>query len=140
MTLRFGMVALLASVSFATLAGCSGNDGKIELDTSSSAALTDQGNDSLFTIKLVEAREDGYALDGVKVKVTPDGKDAIDVTCKVNDANANSKLDKGDTLTCTEPSQNTLGKDLVGKEMTVELFVKIDGEEERVGDATYDAK
>ena len=119
MTLRFGMVALLASVSFATLAGCSGNDGKIELDTSSSAALTDQGNDSLFTIKLVEAREDGYALDGVKVKVTPDGKDAIDVTCKVNDANANSKLDKGDTLACTEPADNRLGKDLAGKEIDV---------------------
>ena len=140
MKLRFETVPVLAMLSLAaTLAGCSGNDGKIEVD-SGSAALTDQGNDTLFTIKLVEARDDGYAFDGVKVKVTPEDKDAIDVTCKINDVNANSKLDKGDTLSCTEPADNRLGKDLVGKEIEVELFAKIDGSEERVGDAAYDAK
>ena len=41
---------------------------------------------------------------------------------------------------CTEPAENRLGKDLAGKEIEVELFAKIDGAEERVGDATYDAK
>jgi hypothetical protein len=127
------MLALLA------LAGCSGNDGKIELESTASA-LTDQGNDSLFTIKLVEAREEGYVFDGVKVKVTPDDKDAIDVTCKINDLNSNSKLDKGDTLTCVEPADNKLGKDLAGKAMAVELFARVDGAEERIGDASYDAK
>jgi hypothetical protein len=141
MTLRFGMVALalVSFASLATVAGCSGNDGKIEVD-SGSAALTDQGNDTLFTIKLVEARADGYAMDSVKVKVTPEDKDAIEVTCKLTDVNANGKLDKGDTLSCTEPAENKLGKDLAGKEIDVELFATIDGAEERVGDATYDAK
>ena len=62
MTLRFGMVALLASLSLVTLAGCSGNDGKIEVAAASSA-LTDEGNDTLFTITVVEARDDEYALD-----------------------------------------------------------------------------
>ena len=133
MKLRFALVAVLA------LVGCSGNDGKIEVE-SSSAALTDQGGDSLFTIKLVEAREDGYAFEGVHVKVTPEDKDAIDLTCTINDLNTNKKLDKGDTVTCVEPAENKLGKDLTGKEIEVELFAKIDGDDERVGDATYDAK
>lgn len=138
MMLRFGMVALLAFVAV-TAAGCSGNDGKIEVDTGS-AALTDQGNDTLFTVKLVEAREEGYAFDGIKVKVTPEGKDVIEVTCKINDINSNSKLDKGDTLSCTEPAENKLGTELAGKEIEVELFAKVDGAEERIGDAAYDAK
>jgi len=141
MMLRFETVSgLIAMLALASLVGCSGNDGKIELDTSSSAALTDQGNDALFTIKLVEARESGYAMDTVKVKVTPEDKEAIDVTCKISDVNANSKLDKGDTLSCTEPAENKLGKDLAGKEIEVELFATVDGKEERVGDAEYDAK
>jgi hypothetical protein len=136
MKLRFVAVPMLAVLA---LVGCSGNDGAIEVEAGSSA-LTDQGNDTLFTIKLVEAREDGYALEGVKVKVTPEDKDAIEVTCKINDVNANSKLDQGDTLACTEPAENKLGKELAGKAIEVELFAKIDGAEERVGDAEYDAK
>jgi hypothetical protein len=131
--------ALVAMVAVAGLVGCSGNDGKIEVESASSA-LTDQGGDSLFTIKLVEARDEGYAFDGVHVKVTPEDKDAIDLNCTINDLNTNKKLDKGDTLTCVEPAENKLGKDLAGKEIDVELFVKIDGDEERVGDASYDAK
>jgi hypothetical protein len=127
------MLALLA------LVGCSGNDGKIELESTASA-LTDQGNDTLFTIKLVEAREEGYLFEGVKVKVTPEDKETIDVTCKINDLNSNSKLDKGDTLSCVEPTENKLGKEIAGKEVEVELFARVDGAEERVGDATYDAK
>ena len=141
MTLRYGTVALLATLSLVTLAGCSGNDGKIEVAAASSA-LTDQGNDTLFTITVVEAREEGYALEGMKVKITPQDKDLLDVTttCKVTDVNGSSKLDKGDTISCTEPAENELGKDLAGKEIDVELFATIDGAEERVGDASYDAK
>jgi hypothetical protein len=141
MTLRFGMVALLASLSLVTVAGCSGNDGKIEVAAASSA-LTDQGNDTLFTITVVEARDEGYALDSLKVKITPEDKELLDLTttCKVTDVNANSKLDKGDTIVCNEPSQNTLGKDFAGKEIDVELFATVEGKEERVGDASYDAK
>lgn len=138
MKLRLGMVAV-AFLSFAALGGCSGNEGKIEVESASSA-LTDQGSDTLFTLKLVEAREDGYSFDGVKVKVTPEDKEPIDVTCKINDVNSNSKLDKGDTLSCTEPAENRLGKDLAGKAIEVELFAKVDGSEERVGDGEYDAK
>ena len=139
MKLGFVVFAMLALASLTGVVGCSGNDGKIEVEAASSA-LTDQGNDALFTIKLVEAREDGYAIDAFKVKATPKDKGAIDVTCKVNDLNSNTKLDKGDTLTCTEPADNRLGKDLAGKEIEVELFAPVDGEEERVGDATYTAK
>ena len=136
MKLRLAMVAFAAVI---VVAGCSGNDGGIEVDTASSA-ITDQGNDSLFTIKLVEAREEGYGFDGVKVRVTPEGRDAFDATCKIDDLNSSSKLDKGDTLSCTEPADNKVGKDLAGKEIEVELFAVIDGSEERIGDATYDAK
>lgn len=141
MTLRFGMVALLSTMSVASLAGCSGNDGKIEVAAASSA-LTDQGNDTLFTITVVEAREEGYALDTMKVKITPEDKELVDVTatCKVTDVNANSKLDKGDTIACSEPNANLLGNDFAGKEVDVELFATIDGKEERVGDSSYDAK
>jgi hypothetical protein len=74
------------------------------------------------------------------VKVTPEDGEAIEVTCAVSDVNANSKLDKGDTLSCAEPAENKLGKDLAGKEIDVELFATIDGSEERIGDASYDAK
>lgn len=132
MKLRFVLAFMVA------LVGCSGNDGKIDVKAASSA-LTDQGNDTLFTIDVVEARADGYALDGIRVKVTPEDKDTIDVVCKVNDANTNQKLDKGDTLTCTEPAENKLGADLAGKEIEVELFAKVDGEEERIGDGSYAA-
>ena len=139
MKLRFALVAALALGCAAALVGCSGNDGKIEVE-SASAALTNQGNDSLFTIKLVEARDDGYAFEGVHVKVTPDEKDTVDLSCTINDFNTNKKLDKGDTVTCTEPSENKFGTDLAGKEIEVELYAKIDGEDERIGDGAYDAK
>ncbi len=127
------LVSLAAAL---VMGGCSGNDGKIEV-ASSGAALTDKGGDRLFTVKLVEAREDGYALDGLRVKVKPDGKDAVDAVCTPADLNANGKLDKGDTMACAEPETNALGRDVAGKEVDVELYAKIDGSEERVGDATW---
>lgn len=131
--------SVLVSLALAlVVGGCSGNDGKIEVE-SAGAALTDKGGDSLFTIKLVEAREGGYELEGLRVKVKPDGKDAIDALCTVNDVNANKKLDKGDTMSCAEPAANALGPDVAGKEADVELFAKIDGSEERVGDASWTA-
>lgn len=136
MKLRSDVVAVLACVVFV---GCSGNDGKIEVDTASSA-ITDQGSDSLFTIELVEARGEGYAFEGMRVRVTPEGKDAFDAACKINDANVSSKLDKGDRLACSEPAENRVGRDLAGKKIEVELFAMIDGADERVGDASYDAK
>ncbi len=136
MKLRFLLVTLAALVA---ASGCSGNDGQIEVE-SAGAALTDKGGDSLFTIKLVEAREGGYALEGLRVKVKPDGKDAIDVVCTVGDVNESQKLDKGDTMSCAEPATNALGPDLAGKEADVELYAKIDGSEERVGDATWTPK
>lgn len=132
-SLGVGLALVLGGV------GCSGNDGQIEVD-SSGAALTDKGGDSLFTIKLTDARSEGYALDGLRVKVTPSGKDGVDVTFAVDDVDANGKLDKGDTLTCTEPSSNVLGADAAGKDAEVELFATIDGKEERVGDATWTPK
>jgi hypothetical protein len=121
----------------AALAACSGNDGKISVEDEG-GALTDNGGDALFVVKLDEAgREEGYALDGLEVKAAPDGKDAIRVACTPNDANGNQRLDRGETLSCKEGSANDFGAGLSGKEVKVELFAKIDGDEERVGDAKW---
>jgi hypothetical protein len=117
-------------------AACSGNDGEIKVDAGQTP-LTDQGKDTLFTVEIVKARDGGYASDTFKVKVTPDGKDAIDVTCTFNDVNSNKTLDVGDKLSCVESAENNLGIDIAGKEAKVELFATIDGSEERVGDATW---
>jgi len=124
------------SIALAALVGCSGNDGKIDVKAGS-AALTEKGGDALFTIELLETRDQGYGLDGLRVTVTAEGNKAIVVTCTVNDVGKNGKLDKGDTMTCAEPASNVLGPDLAGKNVDVELFAKIDGDEERVGDATW---
>jgi hypothetical protein len=117
-------------------AACSGNDGEIKVEPAT-APLTDKGSDALFTVSVVAARVDGYAPDSFRVKVTPDGEDAIDVVCTFGDANTNKKLDKGDTLTCVEGAENKLDVKLAGAEVKVELFAKIDDEEERIGDTTW---
>ena len=122
-------IALLA-------AACSGNDGEIKIE-SVKTPLTDQGKDTLFTVEIVKARDGGYAPDAFKVKVTPDGKDAVEVTCALSDVNANKLLDVGDKLSCVEGAENKLGADIAGKGAHVELFATIDGSEERIGDATW---
>ena len=117
-------------------AACSGNDGEIKLEAVKTP-LTDQGKDTLFTVEVIKARDGGYASDTFKVKVTPDGKNAIEVACTFSDVNTNKTLDVGDKLTCAEGAENKLGADIAGKEAKVELFATIDGSEERVGDATW---
>jgi hypothetical protein len=134
---RFGF-ALAAFLGLA-VAACSGNDGSISV-TPAASTLTANGADSLFTIKLDDGSSDGYSFDVLTTKVTPDGKDAIVVACALVDTNGNGKLDKAETLTCTEGKDNVLGPDLVGKEIAVELFAKIDGKDQRVGDATWTPK
>lgn len=126
-------IALALSLS---AAACSGNDGEIKLDAAA-APLTDKGADALFTIEIVKARDGGYASDTIKVKVTPDGKEAIVVLCSVTDVNASKTLDAGDKVVCIEPADNKLGVDAAGKAADVELFATIDGSEERIGDATW---
>jgi hypothetical protein len=128
-------LAAVATIALFAVA-CSGNDGEIKLEAGKTA-LTDQGRDTLFTVEIVKAREGGYATDKLKVKVTPDGKDAVEVTCVLNDVNANKTLDVGDKLACSEGPENQLGAEIAGKEAEVELFATIDGDEERVGDATW---
>lgn len=131
------LIALTSLVALSLCAAaCSGNDGAIKVDPAQTA-LTDQGKDSLFTLEIVEARDGGYASDTLKVQVTPDGKDAITVSCSFSDVNTNKKLDVGDKLACTEGAENTLGAAMAGQEAKVELFATIDGSEERVGDATW---
>jgi len=115
---------------------CSGNDGEIKLDAAA-APLTDKGGDALFTLEIVKARDGGYAPDTIKVKVTPNGKDAIAVSCSPTDVNANKRLDVGDKVVCVEPADNALGVDIAGKQAGVELFATIDGSEARIGDATW---
>jgi hypothetical protein len=130
----FTFVSVLALGLFS--AACSGNDGEISVEPAN-VPLTEKGNDSLFTVSVVKSSDDGYATDSFKVRVTPDGKDAIDVFCTLNDVNTNQKLDKGDKLNCSEPAENKLDATLAGKEVKVELFAKVDDEEERIGDATW---
>lgn len=134
------LFTLSAAVLVASTAACSGNDGKISVEPADSA-LTDEGNDTLFTVKVDEAgQSEGYALDGLKVKATPDDKDAIDVVCTTNDANGDGKLGKDETLSCKEGASNDFGKELSGKDVKIELFAKIDGDDQRVGDATWTPK
>jgi hypothetical protein len=134
MKLSLFVLATLALV--ATITGCSSGDGEIAIDAATTP-LTAEGNDQLFTIRLVDAREGGYALDGLVVKALPDGKDAIVLSCTPSDTNGNQKLEKGETIACSEGSTNELGPDLAGKEIDVELYAKIDDEEQKVGGATW---
>ena len=134
--MKLSLTASALTIALAlSAAACSGNDGEIKLDAAA-APLTDKGSDALFTIEIVKARDGGYASDTIKVKVTPDGKDALEVSCSVTDVNANKTLDVGDKVVCLEPADNKLGADIAGKEANVELFASIDGSEERIGDAT----
>jgi hypothetical protein len=124
--------------SIVGLAACSGNDGKISV-ASSDAALTDNGADKLFTVKLEDG--DGYDIKTLVVKATPEDKDAKALVITVHDTNGNGKLEKDETIDCIEGQSNDFGKDLAGKEVKVELFATIDGKaDERVGDATWTPK
>ncbi len=135
--MKLSLTASALTIALAlSAAACSGNDGEIKL-AAAAAPLTDKGSDALFTIEIVKARDGGYASDTIKVKVTPDGKDAFEVSCSVTDVNANKTLDVGDKVVCLEPADNKLGADIAGKEANVELFASIDGSEERIGDATW---
>lgn len=130
-----GLVAL--TVMSASVLACSSGEGKVEID-SAKTALTEQANDKLFTVKIVEARPEGYALEAMSVKILLDGKDPITLTsCTVTDANTNAKVDKDDKLECVEGSTNLLGPDLAGKEIEVEVYAKVDGSDELVGAADW---
>jgi hypothetical protein len=131
---------VVALTALAALAGCSGNDGKISVAASDSA-LTDNGADKLFTVKLEDDNKHPYDIKTLVVKATPDGKDAITVGITVHDTNGNGLLDKDETIDCVEGAANDFGKDLSGKDVKVELFATIDGKsDERVGDATWTPK
>jgi hypothetical protein len=132
--LRFA--SCLAVVSLATLAGCSSGDGEIAVDAATSP-LTASGNDKLFTLRLVEAREGGYALEGLVVKVTVDDKEPFTVACAPEDANGNGAIDKDEKLECNEAEGNQLDASAAGKELDVELYAVIDGDETKVGSATW---
>lgn len=129
-----GLVTVLALAAAAV--GCSGGDGEISVANAASAP-TDAGEDKLFTVKVESGREEGYALAGLEVKATPEGKSALVVACTPADANGNQKLDAGESLACAEGATNLFGKDAVGKEIDVELFAQIDGKATRIGSATW---
>lgn len=137
--MKLGHVLAVALVVVAPIfgAGCSGNDGEIEVDAAGTA-LTAEGNDALFTLRLVGARDGGYALAALKVKVTPADKDAIDVSCTPNDTNGDGKLGEGESLVCREGATNILDPSIAGTEaIKVEMFATIDGKEETIGDAEW---
>lgn len=134
--MKLSLFAPAALALVATITGCSSGDGEIAIDAATTP-LTAEGDDQLFTIRLVDAREDGYALDGLVVKALPDGKEAVVLSCTPSDTNGNQKLEKGETVTCSEGSSNQLGPDLAGEEIDVELYARIDDEEQKVGAATW---
>jgi len=117
-------------------AGCSSSDGEISV-TAATTPLTEKGSDALFTIKVVDGVEEGYALEGLIVKVTPEGKSEIKPVCTPNDVNGNKKLEKNESVTCVENAANELDATLAGKELKVELFAKVDGEEKSIGESKW---
>jgi hypothetical protein len=128
-----------AALAFATsLMACSdGGEGKVEIEAAKTA-LTDQGKDKLFTVKIVEAPADGYGLEAMSVKVLIEGKEPITLSsCTALDANTNTKIDKDDKLECAEGEANVLGVDLAGKELEVEVYAKVDGNDKLVGKADW---
>lgn len=133
--MKFFPLATVVALALSA-AACSGNDGEIKLE-SVNTPLTEQGKDTLFNLEIIKARDGGYAAGTIKVKVTPVGRDAIEVSCVLSDVNGNKIVDVGDKLACAEGAENKLGADSAGKEATVELFATIEGSEERVGDATW---
>jgi hypothetical protein len=137
MKLKALLVAFALTTSF--LAGCSGGDGEIAVD-SASAPLTSAGNDKLFTLRIVEARDGGYPIDGLVVKATVDDKEPITITCVPTDTNANKALEKGEVLECTEAATNQLDSSVAGKEIEIALTAKIDGEDVTVGTASWTPK
>lgn len=137
-SLALGAVVVVSSFA-PLLTGCSSADGAISVEPATTS-LTDKANDALFTVKLDEAREGGYALEGLAVKVKIDDGDTITSTCVPNDTNTNKRLDQGETLSCSEGATNVFDAKSVGKEGTVQLFAKIDDKEELVGDATWTPK
>jgi hypothetical protein len=138
--MKLAILTLSTIAAFAMgLVGCSSSDGEIEV-TSASTPLSEKGGDQLFTIKLVDAAVDGYALETLVVKITPEGKSELKPTCTPNDANGNKKLEKNETVTCVENSTNELDASIAGKPVKVVLFAKIDGEEKEIGEATWTAK
>ncbi|MBX3207402.1 MAG: hypothetical protein KF764_20305 [Labilithrix sp.] len=134
--MKLAALLSLVAVSLAALSGCSGGDGEIAVDAATSA-LTAEGNDELFTIRIVEAREGGYALSGLVVKAIVDGKDPLVVSCATSDANGNGVLDKDDKLTCKESGTNDFDASLAGKEIDVELYATIEDKETKVGAASW---
>lgn len=135
--MKLSMLGLTSlSLVLSALTGCSGGDGEIAVDGATSP-LTAEGNDKLFTIRVLDARDGGYALDSLTVKVLVEDKEPVTVTCTTGDKNGSGTLDKDDTLDCTEPAANQFGADLAGKDIDVELDAKIDGEDTKVGTATW---
>lgn len=130
-----GLVFAVA-VAIAALTGCSSGDGEIAVEAASSP-LSAEANDKLFTVKIVEAREGGYALDKLVVKAIVDGKDPIIVSCTTQDLNTSKTLDKDDKLDCAEGAENKFDTAIAGQEVDVELYATIDGKEELVGSSTW---
>jgi hypothetical protein len=123
-------LALLFTIA---LAACGGSEAEVKLEPAS-AALTDKGEDALFTLEFEGAPEKGY--EAVTVKALIDGK-ATDLTCNLSDANSNKVVDKGDKLSCVEGKENAFDSKLAGKSIHVELYAKVDGKETRIADAVW---
>lgn len=129
-------LSMIPALFLMVVAACSSSDGEVALDAATTP-LTDQGNDTLFTVRIVDARADGYALDAISVKLIRANKDPLTLACTAADQNANQKIDAGDSLACAEGATNELGADLGGEELDVEVYAKIDGTDTLVGKASW---
>jgi hypothetical protein len=125
---------LAAAALLTTIAGCSGEDGEIAIEAAPSP-LTTGTTDALFTIKVVSAR--AYPLDGLVVKAVVDGNAPLTLTCVTADVDADEKLGKNDSLTCAETGTNQFDAAVAGKEVDIELYARVDGEELKVGSAPW---
>lgn len=134
--MKLSSVFCAAALSLSALAGCSGGDGEIAVDAASTP-LTAEGNDKLFTLRIVDAREGGYPLEGLVVKVIVDGGEPLTVTHTATDTNGNGALDKDEALECVESAENQLDTSVAGKELEVELYARIDGAGTKVGSSTW---
>ncbi len=134
--MKLSALFFLGAVALSAVAGCSGDDGEIAVDAATTP-LTSEANDKLFTLRVIEARAEGYPLEGLIVKTIVAGKDPLTVVCTPADANGNKVLDKDETLECTEGATNQLDASVAGQEIDVELYATIDGKETKVGSATW---
>jgi hypothetical protein len=128
--------SLALSLCLSALVGaCTANEATVSL--TDTASLTEKSGDKLFTLKLDDA-PNAYDLGKLVVKATPDGKDPIGLTISATDTDKNGKLDKGESVDCSEPATNALDASLKGTEVDVDVYkLDADNKEEKIAHVVW---